>query len=72
MNCWGKERLATGNAEHELFTAMVVNSVWGLAREYLTCQHLCGAYSHECAAGKASKYSSLSIDLAPRLSLMDR
>lgn len=72
MKCWREERLDTSNAEQELFTAMVINSVHGLAREYLTCQHLHGAYSHERAAGKASKYSSSSTGLAPRLSLIDR
>lgn len=72
MNCWGEERLDTSNAEHKLFTAMVINSAHGLAREYLTCQHLRDVYAHECTAGQASKYSSLPTDLASGLSLIDR
>lgn len=55
MNCWGEK----SNAEHELFTAMVINSVHGLACEHLTCQHVHGAYSHKCAAGKASQVQQL-------------
>lgn len=72
MNCWGEKRMDTSNAERELFTVMVISSVHRVACERLTCQHLRGAYSHKCAAGKASKYSSLFTDLAPRLSLIDR
>lgn len=41
MTCLGEERLNTRNAEHRLFTAMVINSVHRLACDYLTCQHLC-------------------------------
>lgn len=59
MNCWGEEKLDTSNAEHELFTAVVINSVRVLAHEYPTFQHLCGAYSRECAIGKASQVQQL-------------